>query len=248
MATDREFTLPEVRFRFLQEQSLHYTRQWSVLNMDHILDSTPERGWPIDRALMIGSGSFSTTSSQRPLRQLVFFLQVAHIVRTNLAPRHPAKGQIFRLYAHDASYTRTDKQLLNSLGVGVLQAPEIFSLIDHHTFAYTPFVNIDVTVPNIILAPTPPCLYIGHGVRSDINATNGVDNAQTNGDDNVGTNGVDDVGTNGVVEPVDLDSTDPEYEEPDDSDDSGDNAHTNGVDNAQTNGVVEPVHLESNGS
>ncbi|KAK3995121.1 hypothetical protein QBC44DRAFT_367000 [Cladorrhinum sp. PSN332] len=168
-------SLDQVRKLFAKAQGEYHQSECKMSIIAFFVARTPAGGWPIDRAIMVGSGSFSVDCSlgdiKNHLKQLAFFLHVVELIKLHLAPNHPPPGQRFGILAQEHFYRwPTDLEFLHSLGVEDVWHPEAFQVSDCNTFAYAPFVTYYTTLPKWFLSKSrdPPCLYIGNGVRGMI--------------------------------------------------------------------------------
>ncbi|CAH0019355.1 unnamed protein product [Clonostachys rhizophaga] len=99
----------------------------------------------INKIVSLGLGSLGASKDQpRRMKQLAIFMAIAsHIQATS-----ERQFQI-PLYAQDPSFTKTDEDFLNFLGVHVLRTPEASDLgeagqmIDGETLIYSPFLTIE---------------------------------------------------------------------------------------------------------
>lgn len=95
----------------------------------------------ITRILSLGLGSLESTDQTRRIKQLTIYLAIAEQLRDH----NPS----IELYAQDPSFSKTDEQFLQSLGVHILSTPSATELgeaaqyIDDSTLVYSPFLTLE---------------------------------------------------------------------------------------------------------
>ncbi|KAF2093429.1 hypothetical protein NA57DRAFT_61545 [Rhizodiscina lignyota] len=95
----------------------------------------------VSRIVSLGLGSLKSTDQTRRIKQLTILLAIAEQLR-----QYETK---IELYAQDPSFSGTDKEFLQSLGVHILSTPsptelgEAAQYIDDSTLVYCPFLTLE---------------------------------------------------------------------------------------------------------
>ncbi|KAK4223591.1 hypothetical protein QBC38DRAFT_459173 [Podospora fimiseda] len=130
---------------------------------------TPPGGWPIKKAIVFGTGSL-TKGRPAALRtaalQIHTFIYLINTVTARLSERPPPRQShahhLIPAFAQDPMYTETDMEILNQLGIEVLEDPDGQDGIDYHTLAYSAWTPVTVMVDMLTPVDSPaPCFYYG---------------------------------------------------------------------------------------
>jgi hypothetical protein len=151
-SSSRELRQLHILYNKTREQYLLSNLSLSIM---HLLESKNRPA--VKKIVSLGLGSLKSTNQTRRLKQLAIFLAIA----AQLQQQEPK----LKIYAQDPSFSRTDEQFLQSLGVTILSTPsatevgEAASHIDASTLVYCPFLTLEAY--QLFFSSSPLNFFIG---------------------------------------------------------------------------------------